>query len=425
MKLKKIEIKNYRSLKYLPLDEIGNLIIFIGKNSSGKSNILEAIHFFFTEFDADPERIIGKVSRYVWLWHNRITTEPIEFEIVMDIRDEAREILPEEIVNEFGVGGVNELTICRKIIKREDQAVWKTDYVKLNDFFIIKDGTPTIPIETPAEASPETSLDPLVELASLTETPEVSPEAMPGLSSRVDILQTILQNISNAIKGKFKLMQAVRDEKTYYSFGERHSTVPPEIQRELTRLDQSTDPEDERTWMQMQEYCEEIFENINDIKSIQSKIHAVIGRRRLPLELIGGGEQEVLYLLHSLVSDDYIFGIEEPESHLHPELSKNLFRTIKDVSEEKQIFITTHSSIFVDRANLKNVILVAIDGDGKTNVEQVSEENVYKVIEELGIKPSDIFDDDVVIFVEGEADVGIFKAFVATLKRNNKYKVCV
>lgn len=403
MKLEKIEIKNYRSLEHLLLDEIGNLTIFIGKNSSGKSNILEAINSFFTEFDADPERKIGNVHRYNWLWHNRVMNEPIEFVIVMDIRDEAREILPEEIVNEFGAGGANELTICRKIIKREDQAVWKTDYVKLNDLFIIRDGAPTIPSETPPEASPET---------------------MPGLSSEVvsDTFQKILQNISNAIKGKFKLIQAVRDEKTFYSFGERYSVVPSETQRELTRLDQSTDPEDEKKWIQIQGDYERISENINDFKSIQGNIHAVIRRRKIPLELIGGGDQEVLSLLHPLVTEDYIFGIEEPESHLHPKLSKNLFRAIKIFSEEKQVFVTTHSPFFVDRANLENVKLVTIDADRKTHVEQVSEGNVYKVIEELGIKPSDIFDDDVVIFVEGESDVRIFKAFIATLKRSNKYK---
>ena len=46
MKLKKIHIKNFKSLKDVEIDDIGDLNIFIGKNNSGKSNIFEAIKIF-------------------------------------------------------------------------------------------------------------------------------------------------------------------------------------------------------------------------------------------------------------------------------------------------------------------------------------------------------------------------------------------
>lgn len=42
--------------------------------------------------------------------------------------------------------------------------------------------------------------------------------------------------------------------------------------------------------------------------------------------------------------------------------------------------------------------------------------NVYEIINELGIRPSDILDDDVIVFVEGESDVEIFKEFAEKLK---------
>lgn len=48
MKIKNLEISNWRSIKSLHL-ELQDLAIFIGQNNNGKSNILNALLFFFGE----------------------------------------------------------------------------------------------------------------------------------------------------------------------------------------------------------------------------------------------------------------------------------------------------------------------------------------------------------------------------------------
>ena len=48
MKIKKISVSNWRSIKYLEID-FQNMMVFIGQNNHGKSNILSAILFFFGE----------------------------------------------------------------------------------------------------------------------------------------------------------------------------------------------------------------------------------------------------------------------------------------------------------------------------------------------------------------------------------------
>lgn len=48
MKIKNLEINNWRSIKNLRL-ELQDLTIFIGQNNNGKSNILNALIFFFGE----------------------------------------------------------------------------------------------------------------------------------------------------------------------------------------------------------------------------------------------------------------------------------------------------------------------------------------------------------------------------------------
>ena len=48
MKIKEVRIKNWRSIQSVELD-YQDLMIFIGQNNHGKSNILSAISFFFGE----------------------------------------------------------------------------------------------------------------------------------------------------------------------------------------------------------------------------------------------------------------------------------------------------------------------------------------------------------------------------------------
>lgn len=45
LKLRRILIENYKSIRVADLEKPGNLIIFIGKNNSGKSNFLDALYF--------------------------------------------------------------------------------------------------------------------------------------------------------------------------------------------------------------------------------------------------------------------------------------------------------------------------------------------------------------------------------------------
>lgn len=87
MRILKAQVNNYKSLKSVEV-EFGKSTILIGRNSSGKSNFLEALFLFFNQFDPAPQRDIGGVPDY--LWHNRETENPIE--LILAVRDNPSQI---------------------------------------------------------------------------------------------------------------------------------------------------------------------------------------------------------------------------------------------------------------------------------------------------------------------------------------------
>ena len=91
-------------------------------------------------------------------------------------------------------------------------------------------------------------------------------------------------------------------------------------------------------------------------KSIITKINSI------PFEFIGKGIQSAVKIELSLNSKNAdlasVLLIEEPENHLsYPKMSKLLNEIVK-VNENKQIFITTHSSFVANKLNLENLILL-------------------------------------------------------------------
>jgi len=73
MRISSIKVKNFRCIKdaQTPLD---NLTVFVGRNGSGKSSMLQAVNVFFT--------LNAKISKEDFF--NKVTKEPIEIELTFE-----------------------------------------------------------------------------------------------------------------------------------------------------------------------------------------------------------------------------------------------------------------------------------------------------------------------------------------------------
>jgi predicted ATPase len=103
--------------------------------------------------------------------------------------------------------------------------------------------------------------------------------------------------------------------------------------------------------------------------------------------------------------------VEEPETHLHPEAQAAMGDFLRRQAADKRIFVSTHSPVVASRAPIESVFLVSRGPENGTIVEPVFEESVNHVIEELGIRPSYNLEAEALVFVEGQDDVPVYEAW--------------
>ncbi|MFM0693959.1 AAA family ATPase [Paraburkholderia graminis] len=134
------------------------------------------------------------------------------------------------------------------------------------------------------------------------------------------------------------------------------------------------------------------------------------------LQANGAGVREALRLILDLhLKAPRIALIEEPEVHLHPGLEHAMHGFLQDRSRGTQIFVTTHSSGFVDSAAFQNIYLVTNDGVTGTRCELVSsQEAPVKIPAEIGLRLSTVFMYEKLIFVEGPSDESVMRELAKT-----------
>jgi predicted ATP-dependent endonuclease of OLD family len=119
---------------------------------------------------------------------------------------------------------------------------------------------------------------------------------------------------------------------------------------------------------------------------------------------------------------DYLFAIEEPEIYLHPHANRVLLNILEEIAGHDQVLFTTHSSEFVNRTPLTNILTLYRDRVGSRVVQpkltHLAPDTLVKVQRYLQEDRSDMLFARAVILVEGQAEYYALPAFARTLGLN-------
>lgn len=104
--------------------------------------------------------------------------------------------------------------------------------------------------------------------------------------------------------------------------------------------------------------------------------------------------------------------IEEPESHLHPRAIHRLRQVLQEIAGTHQAILSTHSPVLIDRANLKQNIIV------KSNKASAAR-NISEIRDALGVELSDnLAGAYLVLLVEGQEDKIVLEKWLSALSPN-------
>lgn len=155
--------------------------------------------------------------------------------------------------------------------------------------------------------------------------------------------------------------------------------------------------------------------SINKSFSISTKLYDPALDSEIELSNVGAGVRSVyilslLQIYQKISAKHTIFIIEEPELYLHPQLQKMMANTLSDISENNQVFFTTHSPIMLREFSSHEIRQVRLDEDRYVTL--IENADLDGILNEIGYSSQDVLNTDYVVFVEGESDKEILECLL-------------
>lgn len=153
-------------------------------------------------------------------------------------------------------------------------------------------------------------------------------------------------------------------------------------------------------------------------KTLQIHIKEEFPEKDFDVEEVGAGMQNLILIsifqtYAELMGGKVVFGIEEPENFLYPNAQRSLYQSFQEISKTSQIFYTTHNPNFIDAYRAYEIeILQKTQKNGTVNLpknekyftEKTAEREKFKIYTQFNTARNELFFARKVILVEGDAD---------------------
>lgn len=411
MHIKTINIANFKSFRHADI-QLGRFNVLIGPNASGKSNFIQLFRFLKEIISEGLDNAISLQGGVEYIRNLNLLSEKdmLEFDISLVPDDDAGFVIPKN--NEKYYISLHCFDYSFKLSFAKNTYKVKTDKaLACIDFHLIKgdekektgSGKLTMEMKDSLLKMELTKDDDvpiekhdlfpayLIDSANFKKAAGNRPSLLietienylPFRESVIDVFENI--PIYDIDPKHPKLARTVSGKAQLEENAENMAIV---LKRILTRKD------DKRKFLNIINdilpYVESI--NVEDYfdRSLIIKLKETFSDKDyMPAFLMSSGTIFIIALIIALYFEDSKVAIfEEPERRIHPSLISKVVDMMLDVSESKQIILSTHNPEIVKYAGVENLLFVSRNDDGFSTIERLHDkEEVKKFLEnEIGIE---------------------------------------
>lgn len=141
---------------------------------------------------------------------------------------------------------------------------------------------------------------------------------------------------------------------------------------------------------------------------------------------MGSGTKSILLILARILSPDTkIALLDEPDVNMHPGLVRDFVKFLEEISDTKQIILSSHHETFVNEVEPVNILHVVSEGESSTITPLSNESDVKNLLEDIGIteifEQSEAVTSKVIVLSEGKTDEKYVLEFAEKLKILDRY----
>jgi len=433
MKIKKLHIENYKSLKKVDFRLNNDINVFIGKNNSGKSNLIDALMFLshIVEHGTDTRNVFPEYGGYKEVVFGKNVGDKIAFDLKFTPSDEdisslfskldlASEISLHEFQRMFSkLGYLIELEENRLLSEEIHICFNGNDVLYAKGSY--RDGMYYSNVIESFKDGIKNENWELVETGGSSPAPSILHISHSPIRPEENLL-LLLRNFISLFTPLSPVRQSPEKLSALGIF-----KLSPDASN-LPQVLNSIASSNRVLFGRIMNSVEEIIEKIAEIRAplVEGTRDTYVSMVEQPFKgieftwkHIASGTKEILYLitlLHTAPRGSLLM-VEEPEIHLHADAIWKFLSLADKVCKEddKQMMITTHSPSVIDRLPFEKIFTVVKDS-GETNVEALREgKGLEDMLFQAGIPKSWLLQHkspSFLLIVEGRDDVKIWNKFL-------------